>query len=74
LGDGRLPLVVAPRQVLNEIRDHLAEQRLEMGGLLIGGVYSLEGSDSRFVVSIEDHARGEDFDATGVSLRLNSGV
>jgi hypothetical protein len=53
---------------------HLSEQNIEMGGLLIGTVYDLDDGDYRFVVSVEDFARGEEFDGTGVSLRLETAV
>ena len=47
---------------------------VEMGGLLIGAVHSLDGGNSGFVVSVEDFARGDEFDGTSVSLRLDTGV
>jgi proteasome lid subunit RPN8/RPN11 len=71
--DGRgIPRVLAARSVLDSVWSHLAESRVEMGGLLIGKVHSLD--ETAFVVSIEDFARGDEFDGTGVSLRLETGV
>lgn len=74
LGGESLPRVVARRHVLEAVWNHLFEQRVEMGGLLIGGVHDLDDSGSGFVVSVEDFARGDEFDGTGVSLRLDAGV
>jgi proteasome lid subunit RPN8/RPN11 len=67
-----LPRVLAPRGVLDSIWNHLRERRVEMGGLLIGQVYDV--SESAFIVSIDNFARGDAFDGTGVSLRLETGV
>jgi proteasome lid subunit RPN8/RPN11 len=66
------PRVLVPRSVLDSIWNHLRERRVEMGGLLIGKVYNL--SESAFIVSAENFARGDAFDGTGVSLRLETGV
>jgi proteasome lid subunit RPN8/RPN11 len=74
LSPGCSPLVVISRAVFGSLWDHLTEQPIEMGGLLIGRVHELEPAGSRFVVSVEDHARGEEFDGTNVSLRLNAKV
>lgn len=68
------PKVVARRRVLDEIWLHLSERSVEMGGLLIGNVHDLDDSDSRLVVSVEDFARADCFDGTGVSLRMDTTV
>jgi proteasome lid subunit RPN8/RPN11 len=71
--DGRpIPRALAPRRLLDAVWSHLSETRVEMGGLLIGKVYSL--SEAAFVVSIEDFSRGEHFEGTSVSLRLDTSV
>jgi proteasome lid subunit RPN8/RPN11 len=72
LGGKSAPLVVMLRSVLAAIGDHLNEHNIEMGGLLIGKVHNLD--EGSFVVSVEDFARGDEFNGTGVSLRLHSGV
>jgi proteasome lid subunit RPN8/RPN11 len=66
------PMIAATRPVLSAIWDHLSERNVEMGGLLIGKVHDLD--PSTFVVSVEDFARGEEFDGTSVSLRLDAAV
>lgn len=71
---GRPPMVIAHLRVMEGIYRHLEEKRIEMGGLLIGGVYDMITSGSGFVVSIEDHVQCQDFKGTGVSLRMDTGV
>jgi proteasome lid subunit RPN8/RPN11 len=53
---------------------HVAEQNIEMGGLLIGNVHDLDDSGNCFAVAIEDYARADSFDGTGVSLRMDTSV
>jgi proteasome lid subunit RPN8/RPN11 len=74
LPNGGPPLVVAPLRVMDQIWDHLSEKWVEMGGLIIGRVYDVTNSDSGFIVSIEDHVRCEEFEGTGASLRMDTGV
>jgi proteasome lid subunit RPN8/RPN11 len=57
-----------------DILAHLQEQRIEMGGLLLGTVYEgLNGGDA-FVVGITNFARSVDFDGRSVSLRMDPDV
>jgi proteasome lid subunit RPN8/RPN11 len=66
------PRIVAPRCILDAVWRHLSEQRIEMGGLLIGQVHDLD--ETNFAVFIEDFARGDEFDGSSVSLRLDTAV
>jgi proteasome lid subunit RPN8/RPN11 len=71
---GRTPRVLVIKSVMAGILAHLQEQRVEMGGLLLGTVYDgLTGEDD-FVVDIRDFARSIDFDGTSVSLRMDPDV
>jgi proteasome lid subunit RPN8/RPN11 len=74
LGHGHRPKVVVQRRVLDGVWTHLSQQSVEMGGLLIGKVHDLQDSDDQFVVSLEDFARADLFDGTGVSLRMDTTV
>lgn len=74
LNPGPWPLVAAHRDAMEAIWDHLAEQAVEMGGLLIGSVHDLPSDGSRFVISISDYVRSVEFDGTGVSLRMDPDV
>ena len=74
LGQGCLPKVVAPRWLLDAIWMHLSERNVEMGGLLIGNVHDLDKSGGRFVVSVEDFARADEYSGTGVSLHMGTAV
>jgi proteasome lid subunit RPN8/RPN11 len=47
---------------------------IEMGGLLIGSVHTVADTDTGFVVAVEDTARADWFDGTGVSLKMDSAV
>ena len=73
-GGNQRPVVIAPRRAMHGIRSHLSERSVEMGGLLVGNVHDLDPSGSQFVVSIEDYARCDEFDGTGVSLRMETTV
>lgn len=74
LNPGPWPLVVASYQTLEAVLEHLMEQSTEMGGLLIGRVHDVSRSNGGFVIAISDHVRSVEFDATGVSLRMDPDV
>lgn len=74
LNPGPWPLVAASRQTLSSVWAHLSEQRVEMGGLLIGSVHDLPGHGGHFVVVVSDHVRSVEFEGTGVSLRMDPDV
>lgn len=72
-GSGR-PRVVIFRGIRHQLREHLSEQMIEMGGLLIGSVHTVDDTDTGFVVTVEDIARADWFDGTGVSLKMDAVV
>jgi proteasome lid subunit RPN8/RPN11 len=59
---------------MGSIFSHVAERSVEMGGLLIGNVYSLADEVDEFVIAISDHARSVEYNSTGVSLRMDTPV
>jgi proteasome lid subunit RPN8/RPN11 len=70
----RAPRVLARQSVMAGILAHLQEQRVEMGGLLLGYVYDgLNGGDDS-TIAVVDFARSIDFDGTGISLRMDPDV
>jgi proteasome lid subunit RPN8/RPN11 len=71
---GRKPRVLVMESVLVGVLEHLQEQHIEMGGLLLGTVYDGLTSEDDFVVAITKFARSIDFDGTSVSLRMDPDV
>jgi len=71
---GRRPHVLVTDAVMAGILAHLQEQRVEMGGLLLGTVYKGLSGEDDFVVDIANFARSIDFDGTSVSLRMDPSV
>jgi proteasome lid subunit RPN8/RPN11 len=74
LSRDQTPKVVASRSVLEAVFDHLRERPVEMGGLLIGAVHDLADSSSSFVIAVTDSVRSVEYNATGVSLRMEPDV
>ncbi|XUM23206.1 Mov34/MPN/PAD-1 family protein [Bradyrhizobium oligotrophicum S58] len=71
---GRMPRVVVAPCIMAGIFAHLREERMEMGGLLLGAVYEgLSGPDD-FIIEIVDFVRSIEFLGTSVSLRMDSDV
>lgn len=58
--------------VKEQIYAHLRRRSIEMGGLLIGRVF--ERARATRAVAIEDAIASEEFDGTGVSLRMGTDV
>jgi proteasome lid subunit RPN8/RPN11 len=71
---GRNPRVLVTESVMAGVLAHLQEQRIEMGGLLLGAVYEGLSGEDDFVVEITNFARSIDFDGTSVSLRMDPDV
>ena len=63
--------VVIPQSVLSGIVDHLQQQNVEMGGLLIGRVF--DGASDR-TVKLDASVASEEFVGTGVSLTMGTAV
>jgi proteasome lid subunit RPN8/RPN11 len=71
---GRRPRVLVTDAVMAGILEHLQEQRVEMGSLLLGTVYEGQSGEDDFVVDIANFARSIDFGGTGVLLRMEPDV
>jgi proteasome lid subunit RPN8/RPN11 len=66
--------VLANGKVMDGILAHLQERNIEMGGLLLGGVYDeLPGRDG-LIVAVTDFAKSTEFDGTHVSLKMDPDV
>lgn len=74
LNKGESPKVIASQDVLRLIYSHLNERPVEMGGLLIGAVHEFSNVADEFVVAISDYTRSDEYDSTGVSLRMDTPV
>ena len=57
-----------------QIQAHLKSKTFELGGLLLGQVFGQLWDNERWVAFIRAAVPAEDYDATGVSLRMNSHV
>jgi proteasome lid subunit RPN8/RPN11 len=68
------PRVLVTPSIMAGILAHLQEQRVEMGGLLLGTVYECLSGHDDFVIEIANFARSVDFDGTSVSLRMDSDI
>lgn len=69
------PIIILPEQVRMKIMHHLRSRRVELGGLLIGSVFSIDDLESGIVlISIKDAIASHDFNSTAVSLSMSSSV
>jgi hypothetical protein len=70
------PLVLIHPECRAEIDGHLSAARTELGGLLVGLVYMTEGPSGRpgSMVLVRRAVPGHPMEATGVSLRMGTGV
>lgn len=69
------PLIIFPEQVRQQIMTHLNTKKVELGGLLVGSVISIDDLNEGIVlVVIKDSIASNDFDSTAVSLSMNPSV
>ena len=68
------PFVLLDNRVISEVNGHLRERNVELGGLLLGSVYSFDEPNGAFIVAISDFVRSDEADSTGVSLRMSTEV
>jgi proteasome lid subunit RPN8/RPN11 len=69
------PLVIFPNQVRQKIMKHLQSKRVELGGLLVGSVISIDDLNEGLVlVVIKESVESNNFDSTSVSLSMNPTV
>lgn len=66
--------VVIRQHVEEGIRQHVSEQDVEMGGLILGNVYQFGHDRENFVVHVEAFVGAKTFDGTAVSLRMEPSV
>jgi proteasome lid subunit RPN8/RPN11 len=69
------PLVILSDHVRAKIMKHLLSKRVELGGLLIGRVVSIDDLSKGLVsVNVKDSIESNDFHSTSVSLCMNTTV
>ncbi len=69
------PFVIFPNHVRQKITNHLKSQKVELGGLLVGSVVSIDDlNEGIVVIVIKDSVASTDFDSTSVSLSMNTSV
>jgi len=69
------PLVICPDQIRNKILKHLQTDDVELGGLLVGSIISIDDLNEGIVaIVIKDSVESRDFDSTSVSLSMNPAV
>lgn len=69
------PLIICPDQVHQKIIVHLCKKEVELGGLLVGSVISIDDlSDGLIAIVITDSFASKDFNSTAVSLSMNPSV
>lgn len=68
-------IVLATNYVKNKIRKHLTQKKIEMGGLLVGHVYSLQNENGiSYATVIKNSIPSLEFKSTTVSLNLGTDV
>lgn len=71
----KCPLIVFPDQVRQKIMIHLKTKNVELGGLLVGSVVSVNDlADGLTIIVITDSFESKDFDSTSVSLSMSPSV
>lgn len=69
------PRILLHERVKKEVMSQISDSRIELGGLLLGQVYStLDLRAGILAVEVTDSIPSDEFDATSVSLSMNSGV
>lgn len=69
------PLVVIPDYVRQKIMAHLKTKKVELGGLLVGSVVSIDDlNEGLITIVITDSVESKDFDSTSVSLSMSPSV
>lgn len=69
------PLIVFPDHVRQKIMAHLKIKKVELGGLLVGSVVSINDlKEGLTIIVINDSVESNDFDSTSVSLSMSPSV
>lgn len=69
-------VVLVDKKCWEGIKKHLLQRNTELGGLLIGNVYSSEGLEifGTDIITIHDYIQSSSYESTSVSLRMNPEV
>jgi proteasome lid subunit RPN8/RPN11 len=69
------PLVIIPENIRKKILAHLKTRKVELGGLLVGSVVSLDDlNEGLTAIIINDSIESHEYDSTSVSLSMNPKV
>lgn len=69
------PYIIFPEALRQRVLGHLRTKKVELGGLLVGRVISIDDlQDGIVLVEITDSVESRDFDSTSVSLSMNPDV
>src|SRR5438067_627886 len=72
--ENALPRIAISANCFHAMLQHLSAARVERGGLLVGQAYSESGNDEPHLVAADRSVESMAFDATGVSLRMETEV
>lgn len=69
------PLIIFPDHVRQKIMAHLKTKKVELGGLLVGSVVSVDDlNEGIVIISINDSVESKNFESTSVSLSMSPSV
>ena len=70
------PIVVFPREVRDNIIQHLSSKSTELGGLLFGAAFTAgaELANAPMMVQITNSIESQTYQSTGVSLRMDTEI
>lgn len=69
------PLIVFPDHVRQKIMTHLKTKKVELGGLLVGSVVSIDDlNEGLTIIVINNSVESKEFDSTSVSLSMSPSV
>lgn len=69
------PIIIFPFEVKKKIYNFLSNGDIELGGLLVGSVFSYDNLNNGIVlIEIQHFIESEDFEASPVSLRMESSI
>lgn len=74
-GTEECPMVIFPKHVRTKILAHVSTKEVELGGLLVGTVVSIDDlSQGLVAIAIHDSVPSEDFESTSASLIMGASV
>ena len=70
-----VPLILIQPRVVDQVNNHLQTQQTELGGLLLGSIFSRSGlTDGISIISILNSIPSDQYEATGASLVMSPSV